>query len=94
LTQELFTRWIENLYATQDHEVDCRQFQNHLPAFVEAELNNTRLPHTAVLATHLRQCPDCNEIYQGLRLVALAEATETFPSNQNPTQFPSLSTGD
>ena len=94
MTQKLFVHWLENLYATQEHEIDCRQFQNHLPAFVEAELNDTRLPHTAVLSTHLQQCPDCSEIYQGLRLVILAETTETFTSNQNSTQFPTLSTGD
>lgn len=94
MTQELFARWIENLFATQEHEIDCRQFQNHLPAFVESELSKSRLPHTAVLSTHLQQCPDCHEIYQGLLLVAVAESTESFPANQNPAKISSISTGD
>ena len=92
MTQELFVRWIEKLYTTQEHEVDCRQFQNFLPAFVEAELNDTPLPHTAVLMSHLQHCPDCNEIYQGLSLVLQAEATESYPSNS--TELSPLSTGD
>lgn len=92
MRQENFTRWIENIYATQENEIDCPQFQNYLPAFVEAELNNTRLPHTAVLDSHLQQCPDCNEVYKGLRLVTLAESSEIFQSNS--TEFSPLPTGD
>jgi predicted anti-sigma-YlaC factor YlaD len=73
LTKQTFAHWIDTLYATQEHELDCKQFQTYLPAFVEAELNESPLPQTAVLKAHLHQCSDCNEIYQGLRLVMLAE---------------------
>lgn len=90
--QQTFTHWIETLFATQEHEIDCKQFQNYLPAFVEAELNQTPLPYTAVLANHLCQCPDCDEIYQGLRLVLQSETAESF--TPDTTEFSPLPTGD
>ena len=74
MAEETFTRWIEQVYTTEEHEIDCRQLQNFLPAFVDAEVKGERLPHTAVIQTHLQRCPDCQEIYEGLRLVVRAEA--------------------
>ncbi len=74
LAEETFTRWIEQIYTTEEHEIDCKQLQNFLPAFVDAEVNRERLPHTAVIRTHLQHCPDCQEIYEGLNLVIRAEA--------------------
>lgn len=81
LEQKTFTRWIETLFETQEHEIDCKQFQSYLPAFVEAEVMGERLGHTAVLTTHLHQCPDCEEIYQGLLFVVKAELAETWSSD-------------
>lgn len=89
---QAFFHWIEILYATQEHEIDCKQFQNYLPAFVEAELSQLPLPHTAVLKSHLQQCPDCHEIYHGLRLVVMAEAIEPFSSGA--AEFSPIPTGD
>lgn len=92
LTQKTFTHWIETVYTTQEHEIDCKQFQNYLPALVEAELNQTPLPHTAILNTHLRQCPDCTEIHHGLHLVMAVEDVTAFTSDA--TEFSPLPTGD
>lgn len=92
MTQKEFTHWIETIFATQDHEIDCKQFQNYLPAFVEAEWQYAPLPHTAVLTTHLRHCPDCQEIYDGLRLVVETELREPF--TPGTTAVSSLPTGD
>ena len=74
LAEETFTRWIKQIYTTEEHEIDCKQLQNFLPAFVDAEVEGERLPHTAVIQTHLQRCPDCQEIYEGLNLVVRAEA--------------------
>lgn len=73
MAEETFTRWIEQVYTTEEHEIDCKQLQNFLPAFVDAEVAGERLPQTAVIQTHLQHCPDCQEIYEGLRLVVRAE---------------------
>ncbi len=92
MTVTSITHWIETIYKTQEHEIDCNQFVKYLPAFVEAELKETPLPHTAVLTTHLHQCPDCNEIYQGLRLV-MTETEETV-SLGHTEEFSPVPTGD
>ncbi len=81
MEQKAFTRWIETTFETQEHEIDCKQFQNYLPAFVEAEANGERLAHTAVLLAHLHQCPDCQEIYQGLSFVVKVELGESWSSD-------------
>ncbi len=81
LEQITFTRWIETIFETQEHELDCKQFQNYLPAFVETEAKGERLAHTAVLLAHLHQCPDCEEIYQGLLFVVKTEAAENWSAD-------------
>lgn len=91
LTEQTLIHWIEAIFATQEHEIDCNQFQNHLPAFVEAELAATPLPHTAVLTTHLQHCPDCQEIYEGLRLVVSETTEPSAPGNSAVSPMP---TGD
>lgn len=81
LEQKTFTRWIETIFETHEHEIDCKQFQSYLPAFVEAEVNGEPLSHTAVLVNHLHQCRDCQEIYQGLFFVVKTELAETWSSD-------------
>lgn len=73
MTEEKFTHWIENVFATQEHEIDCQQLQGYLPAFVDGELNDELSPQSTIVKTHLQQCPDCTEIYEGLILVVKAE---------------------
>ncbi|MCP4361488.1 MAG: hypothetical protein GY796_26040 [Chloroflexi bacterium] len=73
MTQNTFTHWIENIFTTQEHEIDCHQLQRYLPAFVEAKFTGDKSKYSAVISQHLRQCPDCDETYQGLRLVTVAE---------------------
>jgi len=83
LKEKTFTHWIERIFETQEHEIDCRQLQNYLPSFIEAELGEIPLAHTAVLAAHLHQCPDCREVYDGLGFIMRLEldATATSPSS-------------
>ncbi|HRQ39184.1 MAG TPA: hypothetical protein PLD25_14850 [Chloroflexota bacterium] len=81
MEQKTFTRWIETIFETQENEIDCKQFQSYLPAFIEAEVKGEPLSYTAVLTAHLHQCPDCQEIYQGLLYVVKAELSETWSSD-------------
>ena len=94
LIQETFTHWIEGIFETQEHELDCKQFQNHLPSFVEAELENKPLSHTAVLAAHLRQCPDCREVYDGLLFAVKVELDTALPSSSTAEEDEPLPIGD
>lgn len=70
-----FRKSVSRIYATQPNEPDCQETQASLPAFVEAELNGTRLDSLVVdVEAHLFQCPDCMETYQGLRYLVTLEA--------------------
>jgi len=80
LKEKTFAHWIEHIFETQEHEIDCKQFQNYLPSFVEAELAGIPLSHTAVLATHLHPCPDCREVYAGLIFIMRHEPNAALPS--------------
>lgn len=73
MTEEKFTHWIESIFATEEHEIDCHQLQGYLPAFVEGELDGEPTPHASVVKAHLKQCPDCHEVYEGLILVVKTE---------------------
>ena len=76
MNQENFTNWIENIYTTEENELDCNQTQAYLPAYVEAQVSNHPRPsHASMLQAHLAQCPDCTEIYVGLQHVLMAEAS-------------------
>jgi len=84
LKQEAFLQWIEQIYATKEDEFDCEQMQDLLPQFVEAELNQTVPPPFAKkFHENLKQCPDCQEIYDGLRyVVEMEQAGEITPQTQ------------
>lgn len=75
-----FLHWLNQIYATTETEIDCDDLQTFLPAYVDFEVAGadpgSRL--TQVKA-HLAQCPNCAEVYQGLRAVAKLEAQGRLP---------------
>lgn len=81
-----FTNWINRVYATKDKELDCDLTQSLLPAYVEAELNGSVVhPLASEIESHLLQCPDCTETYQGLRHLLKVEASgELTPTDKEP----------
>lgn len=81
-----FTNWVNRIYATKDRELDCDNAQSLLPAYVEAELNGSGIhPLAAEIESHLLQCPDCTETYQGLRYLLKMEASgELAPTDKEP----------
>jgi len=81
LKEKTFTHWIERIFETQENEIDCKQLQNYLPSFIEAELEEIPLSHTAVLVAHLRQCSDCREVYDGLVFVMKLELDADLSSS-------------
>lgn len=88
-----FTNWINRIYATKDKELDCDTAQSLLPAYVEVELNGSAIhPLAAEIESHLLQCPDCTETYQGLRYLLKLEASgELAPTDKEPATAQSLS---
>ena len=71
MTPQAFKQWVELIYATRDDEFDCQQTQSHLPAYVDAQIDGYPVQQFATrLEAHLRQCPDCREVYEGLFYVA------------------------
>lgn len=86
MTPKEFTNWINRIYATKDKELDCDNAQSLLPAFLEAELNGSALhPLAAEIESHLLQCSDCKETYQGLRYLLKLEASgELAPAEKEP----------
>jgi hypothetical protein len=95
--REQLVRWLRQVYATQQAELDCERCQSLLPAYVEHELdgNGQDFP---LMRGHLDQCPDCADVYDGLRAVLELEAQgrlpqvdeslETFASDSEPSSAP------
>ena len=79
-----FRQWIGRIYATEPVEIDCDEAQMRLPAYVDNEVQGGELD-TAV-DTHLHQCPDCLETYEGLRYVARLEQQGTLAETDGKTE--------
>ena len=75
--------WLEQIYATQDTEPDCQQFQVALPQLVDSEISGEAeaLPEVTEVAlrAHLKQCSACHEEYMALKLVAELVAQDKLP---------------
>ena len=69
-----FRKWVRKVYVTQDEEIDCSEFFNLVPQYVETELigeeANQRFPGAK---HHLKQCEECYDLYLTLRDVAQLE---------------------
>lgn len=75
MDRENFVQLLARIYATREKEIGCEDAQTLLPTYVDIEIagGNPGEPLPQVKA-HLRQCSDCAEEYEGLRLVAAREA--------------------
>jgi anti-sigma factor RsiW len=73
--------WLEQIYATQESEPDCQQFQAALPQLVDSEISGEALPETmeVALRAHLKQCPACAQDYAALKQIAELEAGAGLP---------------
>lgn len=84
-----FRKWIRNLYATQDEELDCNELDTILPQYVDLEVAgenaSQRFPDAKL---HLDQCAECYDLYVTVRDVALLEGEAIAP------ELARLRTGD
>ena len=75
--------WLEQIYATQDNEPDCQQFQAALPQLIDSEVfgEAETLPETVEVAlrAHLKQCSACSAEYAALKVVAELVAQDKLP---------------
>ncbi len=81
LNPEQFLHWLEQIYRTDEAEIDCERLQAILPVFVDFEVGggNLSAERLAPVRVHLAHCPDCTDEYEGLRSVALLEAEGCLP---------------
>ena len=67
-------KWVRLIQIIWDEELDCEQFFELVPQYVDAEIDgeevNQRFPK---VKRHLERCPECYDLYLGLRDAALAE---------------------
>lgn len=72
LENKKFTQWIKQIYATTDGSLDCDQTQDGLPHYVDAFVDQQAIDATIKqrISDHLDSCPDCNEVFEGLKFVA------------------------
>ena len=88
-TQKISTL-INDIYATKEDELVCTQVHGLLPLYVEAEYEGGVL-ETAVthdIETHLHHCPDCTELYQGMRFLVQQEADGELDLSDTPLPQP------
>ena len=78
LNQKDFQSWIDGIYKSGDTELDCRQFQEVLPVYLEAKIARQSLDAliTQKVNTHLQHCLDCSEVYNGLKYVIMHEQSD------------------
>ncbi len=69
-----FRRWVQQVYATQDEELDCNGLFKTIPQYVDLEVAgeeaSQRFPEVKL---HLDQCADCYDLYVTVRDAALLE---------------------
>ena len=71
MNQKEFQSWVNWLYETEGEAIDCQELQAILPAYVDAEIAGQPLDPMIIqkVKTYLSQCPDCREVYDGLKYV-------------------------
>lgn len=81
MDRDLFIRWLNRVYATDEAEIDCNKLEELLPLYVDAQVAELDIgeERAARIRRHLFQCPDCNELYNALYLVASLEAGNGLP---------------
>lgn len=74
MKREEFKQLILSIFAAKDEEILCSEFFGLLPRFVDLQLSGQDLPTVLPeVSHHLRQCPECDEVYQALLYVARSE---------------------
>ena len=74
---ETFRSWIRRIYATRDQEMDCEGFFETIPEYVDVEVAGGEAYHRFPLVyRHMQGCPQCHDLYLGLRDAARSEAQE------------------
>ena len=69
-----FRKWIRNVYATQDEELDCDEVFQTLPEYIDSEVAGEETGQLFPdIAHHLNQCAECYDIYVTVRDAALLE---------------------
>ncbi len=80
MKDEFLNRWIHNIFATQNEEMDCAQASEALSQYVDVEASGQEaaclLPD---VCQHLQQCRECNESYEALLEIACLEAGGELP---------------
>ncbi len=85
-------KWLDQVFATSESEIDCDQLQAMLPAYVEFELAGSdgaeAKERAAKVRAHLAQCPDCAEEYQALKAAVGLELQGRLPgADESLSQF-------
>jgi len=75
---ESFYRWIQKIYATQDEELDCDEFLDAIPRYVDMEVaGDATNPYLPQVEIHLGHCSQCQDLYLTLRDAAQLEEQST-----------------
>lgn len=72
-----FHDWIRQIYATRDDELDCDQVFELMAPYVDAVVRGedkwAGASERAEVEHHLSQCPQCTDLFLGLRDAARLE---------------------
>ena len=93
---ESFHQWVRQIYATRDEELDCDEFLDAIPQYVDIEIaGDAANPHLPGVEIHLGHCHQCKDLYLTLRDVAMLEDRQTALADQQVAQrlSPGLATG-
>jgi predicted anti-sigma-YlaC factor YlaD len=69
-----FRRWIQQVYATQDEELDCGQFFDAIAQYVDIEVAGDEASECFPdVKQHMDECADCYDLYVTVRDAAFLE---------------------
>jgi predicted anti-sigma-YlaC factor YlaD len=90
VNREQFLRWIDQIFATREEEIDCERLKELLPAYVDFEVANEDRTLTeaslAVVADHLCQCADCAAEHAAILAVARMVSEGALPEPETSLQ--------
>lgn len=72
-----FRKWVRQIYATRDEELDCADFLQVVPQYVDLKVageDEKAGQHFPGVKHHLTQCQECYDLYLTLRDVAQLES--------------------
>ena len=73
-----FRKWVQQVYATQDEELDCSQLFDVMPQYVDLEIaGEETIPRYREVKQHLDQCAECHDLYVTVRDAACLEHQRT-----------------